>query len=693
MPSVAGLVDAGELVRDALQAFLPVDRIDVSDWAARHRWVEGGRSGLWDSSVAPYLDEPMQTLSSELHNCTTLVGPGQCGKTAIAENWLLASIDADQAPFLWYMQTDEAVRAYVKKTINPLIEAHPAVRDKQGLRPVDDSIGFKRFRGMTAQFLAATQSNLISKTAQRIVGDEWDAYDRSFGDPKVQLDVRRQTYGADSHLLAISHADLARGSDPEQWTAGIMALYRDSDRRTWWWPCPHCNGWSSPNPTASRVTRLVWPVDAPLDEIEQAAALECPCCGASIADGQRRAMNREGRWIALGQQIDIDGEVTGTPVRSPTAGFWIVGAMSPFLLSGIGGLARNRVQAERAYEAARDEDALRSLKEVVVKQWGFTFDTPRASRDVDAEAIAERAEPDLVRGVVPAAARFVVLTVDVQATRFEVLARAWGMNGESWIVDHWKRNADTATSPTDWDELFVELLGRKWPIQGRADLVLRPFAVGIDSGGAAGVTTQAYAAWLRARKANLARRRGLIDGREAWDVLLLKGASGPNAQSILVSYPDSVRKDRFASARGQVPVGFFNANLFKDNLAHQLARADSGPNAVHIPAAFRSGEPRDAFFHQLTAETRRADGRWSNPRSARNEALDLMVMNDVMARLHGAHRINWDAPPAWAAPWDQNSLVEAVATGVSTEAATSATASPARPPIARSRAIVSRLAN
>ena len=70
-----------------------------------------------------------------------------------------------------------------------------------------------------------------------------------------------------------------------------------------------------------------------------------------------------------------------------------------------------------------------------------------------------------------------------------------------------------------------------------------------------------------------------------------------------------------------------------------------------------------------------------------------MVMNDVMARLHGAHRINWDAPPAWAAPWDQNSLVEAVATGVSTEAATSATASPARPPIARSRAIVSRLAN
>ena len=657
MASVVGLADAGDIIIDALSAFLPADRVDVAGWASEHRWVEGNRSGLWDPSVAPYLEEPMRTLSSDLHNCTAIVGPGQCGKTALAENWLLASIDADQAPFLWYMQTDEAVRAYVKKTINPLIEAHPSISTKQGLRPVDDSIGFKRFRGMTVQFLAATPSNLISKSAQRIVGDEWDSYDRSFGDPKVQLDVRRQTYGEDSHLLAISHADLARGSDPEQWSAGIMSLYGDSDQRTWWWPCPHCNGWSSPNPTASRVTRLVWPVDAPLDEVEQSAALECPCCGASIADSQRRAMNREGRWIALGQDIDVDGEVTGAQMRSPTAGFWIVGTMSPFLLAGIGGLARNLVQAERAHEANRDEDSLRSLKEVVVKQWGLPFSPPRSSRQVDAEAVAERAEHALERGKVPAGVRFIIVTVDVQATRFEILVRGWGERGESWIIDHHKRTADTAISPTDWDNLIADIATRAYPLADGSGRAMKPRAIGLDSGGAAGVTTQAYAAWLRAKRNGHARLLGRVDGREAWTLLLLKGQSGPNAQSVLVSYPDSARKDRFAAARGQIPVGLFNANMAKDDLSHQLSRADAGPNAVHIPADFRMGEPPDAFFHQLTAEVRKADGRWHNPRGARNEALDLMVMSGVMARLHGATRINWDAPPAWAAPWTANSLV------------------------------------
>ena len=664
------------VIADALQAFLPPDRVGVADWAAEHRWLAntgGGHVGLWDNRIAPYLVEPMQALTSPAHNTVALVGPGQCGKTEVANNWMLASIDADPASFLRFMQTDEAIRAYVKDVINPMIEAHERIRLKQGLRPVDDSLGFKRFRGMRVQFLAAARNNLISKSAPRIVADEIDAYDPSLGDVKNLLDVRRQTFGRDSMLCMISHPDRAGGLDRGQWQAGIMAVYADSTRCTWWWPCPHCGAWSSPNPGTPRHMALTYPDDAPLDRVGTDARLLCPSNGCLVEDGERRAMLRRGRWIGRGQSIAEDGTVTGDRESLDIAGFWIVGAMSPFLLDGIGGLARARVKAERAIEAGEDD---KSLREVMTKQWGIPYTPPRRVSRLEAAVLADRAEPDLQLGAVPEGVRFITAAADVQASRFEALVRGWGVGGESWVLTHWSMPADTAVSPGDWDAMIARLLA-PLPLADGSGRLMRVHAAGFDSGGAEGVTLQAYGAWTRAKRAGLARARGKVDGRDAWSLLPLKGLSTPNPPRLSVVYPDSARKDRMAAARGQIPLGQFNPNAFKDDLAIQLARADGGPWAVHVPAGLRGDHlapaaeqrsqrgnrldaPPHRFFEQLVAETRSPKGAWTKTAAGgRNEALDLMVMTHVLAHLHGLSKLRWDAPRAWHAPWDANSGVMA----------------------------------
>jgi hypothetical protein len=139
--------------------------------------------------------------------------------------------------------------------------------------PVDDSLHFKGFQGMRLELLSASPNNLINKSAPRIVADEIDAYPQSLGDVKALLDVRRQTFGRHSMLLALSHPDLARGVNPARdWSAGIMALYADSDRRVWYWPCPHCGSWSSPAPIAARHMAIQYPEQGTLDEIEAQAA-------------------------------------------------------------------------------------------------------------------------------------------------------------------------------------------------------------------------------------------------------------------------------------------------------------------------------------------------------------------------------------------------------------------------------------
>jgi phage terminase large subunit GpA-like protein len=655
-PRPLRFAEPGPIIYRALEAFLPSERISVAEYAARHRWLNnqgGGHVGRWRHEVTPYLVEPMEVLTSRAHLTTVVVGPARSGKTAIAENWLLQSVGADPATMLWYLSSDPSLKSYVKREINPMIELHrEELKQRQGAMPADDSLSFKRFRGMSVEFLTAAYNNTINKSAPRIVADELDAYDPALGDAASLLDLRRQTFGQESMLLAVSHPDLAGGLDETKWTAGVMKLYAGSDRRLWWWPCPHCGAWSSPNPAASRVMVLDWPAEASLEEIEAEARLVCPTCGGLIEDRERAAMNRAGRWVGLGQAIDEDGTVSGELTPRKIAGFWIVGLMSPFIIGGIGALARALAEARREAEAGGDP---RNLRDVTVKRLGVPYDSPRRVGSLDAATLAARAEPELALGQVPAGVRFLTAAADTQANRFEVLVRGWGRRGESWIIDALRIPADPAVSAEDWDRLFATLLGLAYPLADGSGRKMRVRGAGFDAYGAPGVTQLAYDAWRRWRARRGVVRLGRVDGRDVWSLMPMKGMPSLAAARLQVVYPDTARRDRRASAGGQVPLAQFAANAFKDDLAGQLARADAGPWAVHFPAALKSKEPPHAWFEQLVSETRRPSGAWAKTASAaRNEALDLMVMTHAIAHLHGLARIDWDRPPGWAAEWNAN---------------------------------------
>lgn len=699
----APYADARAITLSCLEAFLPPERLSVPNYASANRWLDnagGGHVGLWSNDLVPYTVMPSERLDSIDHTTVALVGPGQVAKTVVGENWFQRSVEADPANFLWYMQSDEGVESYVKSRINPLIDNHPAMKSRLGTRAVDDSLHFKRFRGMTAEFLSAHPKTLINKSAPRIVADEIDNW-LLLGDVKTMLDIRRQTFGRQSKLLVLSHPDMAKGMNPDtDWTSGILSIYGDSDRCLWYWRCPVCGGTSSPHPLAQRVMSIEYPPDpdVPLDVIEREAHLLCPCNGCKVADHQRRDMNldafrRFGGWIGDGQEITEGGEVKGELVQRDTAGFWIVGAMSPFVLGGIGGLARARVKAEREAEVSGEDGAIR---QVIVKQWGLGYSKRRTAGSVDADTLAERADPTLDLGVVAEGCRFITLFVDVQIYGFDYLYRGFGEQGESWIIDRGRlsqdletnRAIDPATNAADWDRL-LGLFARKFPLADGSARVMGVRGMGIDSRGQPGVTMQAYTAWRRWRKSGAVRRIGVISGRDVFTIVLTGGANGFNAPRLQVVYPDTGRKAG-AAARGQVPVAAFNPNQFKDDLAGQLARAEPGPWYIHFPAALKSAGKPHVFFEQVTSEQQLANGRWEKKiASARNEALDQLVGTHVVAHLHGLSRIDWEKPQSWNAPWDTNSYVTSPAEAEPAPAAE--TADPTAPP-KRKRSLASRLA-
>lgn len=697
--------NARQLVLRAFEGLLPPERLDVPGWAVRDRWLNnsgGGHVGKYSHDKAPYTVWPSRCLTSLEYLTVAVVGPGQVGKTVIAENWLGHSVVTDPADLLWYMQSDDGIESYVKGTINPFIDEHDCLLDRRGTRAVDDSLHFKRFRGMSVEFLSFGPRTIINKSAPRIVADEIDNY-QWLGNVQPVLDVRRQTFGQQSMVLAMSHPDLARGLDPAQdWTSGIMAFYADSTRCTWWWPCPKCRAYSSPNPNARRVMTIDYPddPDVPLDVVEREARLLCPVNGCRIEDHHREAMNLAAYqtpgsldgWIGDGMEISEGGEVTGELAARKTAGVWIVGAMSPFVLGGIGGLARDRVKAERSFEISGDEAD--SPRQVIVKKWGMPYSAKKATGSVEAKDLVDRAELGLKLGVIAHGVRFLTLSVDVQAWGFDYLVRGWGEAGESWIVDQGriagenprtKRTIDPAASGDDWD-LLLELYERTYPLADGSQRVMKIRAMAYDSGGAPGVTAQAYAAHRRWKKAGKARLLGKIASREVWTIIPTKGAKGIDARRLTTTYPDTSTAANKAAARGEVPLALFNPNNFKDDLAGHLKVAIPGPGYVHFPSALKSPAPPHLWFEQLVSEHEKSPGRWEKIKpNVRNEALDLMVMGHVLAHLHGLARIDWKNPPPWAAPWDENPHVFDPA------AATAAAAKQVDPADAAKR-IASRLA-
>jgi phage terminase large subunit GpA-like protein len=680
LAEVCQWADPALLFARASTRLIPPRRVSVADYAAEYRYLlntGGGYVGRWQHDVVPYLAGPMDALTDRGRDTVVIVGPGQSAKTSVAENWLFYSVNVNPGKLLWYMQNNDSLEPYVKDRINfGLIDAHPElIKAKLGKASTDNSLHYKRFiTGMVVEFLTATANSLINKSAPWVVGDEIDAWDKSIGAPKALLDVRRQAYSG-SKILLMSHPDRARGLDDADWSDGIMLYYRDSDRATWWWPCPECGAYSSPNPGAVRHMPITYRErddkgqPLPLDDVALSARMACPCCGyAEIADDQRKAMNSAGKWVFAGQTIDEDGTVSGVPIVTDIAGFWIVGAMSPFVKGGIAGLVRSRVEAERNYDQNPTSENETTLKGVMAKQWGWPYKRRAGQGSIDASVLADRAEA-IPLGMVPHGVRFITVSIDVQGTWFEVLVRGWGRQGESWVIERRKvfktldpdgteRQVNPAVRLEDWtalDGLFTDT----WPLQGDTARGMRARCVVVDMHGAAGVTERAYKTWRRWKGAGLVRHHGFnAEKLQLYNGLLLRGGGSVEASRLVISYPDTARAANKAAAAGSVPVGRFNPNAFKDDLLAQLQRAEVGPDYVHFSAGLKNPEPPHEFFEQFLAERRTSGGRWEKVEGvARNEAIDLMAMSHVAAWYWGMGRINWDSPPAWASEWDTNPLV------------------------------------
>lgn len=608
--------------------------------------------------------EPQNTLASRNHSALIFVGPSQAGKTeSLILNFIAYAAIQDPMDMILYNPSMAAARDFSVRRIDRLNYNSPEMsRRLVKARETDTKFQKIYSSGMILNLSWPTVTELAGKPVGRVMLTDYDRMIEDIGGEGSPFDLafmRTTTFG--SLRMTVAESSPSRPIEDPRWIAstpheappctGILGLYNRGDRRRWYWPCARCGEYFE-----GKFEHLQWDnTGSPLESGETVRMI-CPVCSGRIEPNDRAVMQEYGLWLKDGQSLDAEGKIVGKGLRTETASFWLNGVAAGF--QSWGEIVTKYLNAEREYEQTQSEQSLQQFFNNVI---GAPYKSKVEELLRLPEVLHARAEP-LGEYVVPDWVRLLIATVDVQKNLFVVQIHGIGPGTpfDVAVIDRYQIRKSNrldhdgerewckpASYVEDWDLLIDEVMLRTYPVADGSGRDMQIKLTLCDSGGfnlhrGEGVTTMAYDFYRSLRQRGYANRFHLV-----------KGDGRPAAPRTWIDYPDQRRKDKLATARGDVPVLFLNANVLKDSLSARLDCIVAGKGMIH----FADWLPV-WFYKELCAENRTEKG-WVNTQGTRNEAWDLLyyALGACASPLLMIEKIDWSRPPSWAAEWDRNPLV------------------------------------
>jgi phage terminase large subunit GpA-like protein len=653
----------------ALEALRPPEHVGICEAAERYRFlnIAGAFHGKYSVDTTPYLREVMDSMRDRTLDSVIFVGPAQTGKTDLFLNWVCYSVMSDPADMLLVEKSQTSARDFSKRRLGRLLQHSKAIGGKLLGGAHSDNVFDKQFlSGMLVTLSWPSISELSGRPIGRVFLSDFDRMPTSIDGEGNGYDLARKRTQTFSNPMTVCESSPGFSITDPKWIRsslheaapceGILALYNRGDRRRWYWKCPHCAEWFEPDFSLLRYEKNTDPLTA-----GESAMMLCPKCGFLLQPAHKPACNLAGRWVKDGQWLSSDDQLHGVAHRSRIGSYWLKGVCAAF--ASWSTLVSRYETALEEFTRTGSQEALRSctntdLGEPYLIRGGETSHT--------ADEIKARALPsEDDKPTVPEWTRFLIATVDIQRNRFVVQITGVGPREGGWrmhVVDYWPivksnrlddedehRWVRPAAYAEDWFLLRDQVLEKRYPIHGSPGSTMGVAWLGYDTGGAEGVTTNAYGFYREMKRTGAGAHTRLFP---------LKGDSTPNAPRARIAFPDSGRKDRNAKSRGEIPVLMLNPNVLKDAISGMIDRAAEDSDRTF---SWHDALP-DAFFEELVAEHRDSKG-WTCPRGKRNEAWDLSYYTLGLCVHLKVDRISWDAKlaPMWARPHETNPFVELAA--------------------------------
>lgn len=679
----SGSVFLEDLIAMAAESVQPYETLTVAQAAVKYRWLNNGPAynGQWTHEKTPYLVEPMEEMTNRLLESVIFCGPAQCGKTELFLNYLVYCVMCDPADVSLIQTAQATARDF---SITRVDRMHAANEHLQERLLVDNTFDKQYRNGMIARFGWPTSTELSGKPIPRMFLTDYDRFDENIdgeGSAFVLAKARTTSFKRLGKTIAESSPGFTitdpgwskRTAHEAPPTGGILALYNAGDRRRWYWRCVKCKFTFEPHWSLLSYPKTEDPLEA-----GEAATLHCPHCQMTYTHDysqhspSKEEMNIGGRWLKEGMLWTPDNQIVGTARRSNSGSFWLQGVAATF--NSWRQLVTDYLNAEIEYADTGKEE---TLKGVVNTKIGMPY-LPKAQAQARLADQLKRRSQDYGQRVVPHGVRFMVATIDVQKTRFEVQIHGIGME-DIWIIDRFpirfskRPDEDDASQwepiapgahKEDWRHLLYEVMEKTYPLADDPNKHMGIYYTLCDSGGGDGSTANAYEFYRWLGRGYVTEHGEILETDDIQDLypwrggfqqrfMLLKGEAKPGQPRIRIGFPDAQRKDRHAEARGEIPVVQLNTIALKNQLDGALDREIPG-GRINFPNWLPL-----SFYKELTVETKNKEGKWENLTGHRNESWDLLVYC-LAALLHPMilwEHIRWDEPPDWAAEWEANSMV------------------------------------
>lgn len=677
-----------KVIAGALQ---PPRRLTVSQWAQEDRYINqpGAYVGPWKNDTVPYMVEPMDVLTDPNFSGEIFVGPAQCAKTdALIINPIGFSATVDPMDMIVYCPTHAAARDFSIRRVDRL-HRHSKTVGEAVLKAKDaDNRTDKQYsNGMMLSLAHPSVTELAGRPVGRVALTDYDRMPDDIdgeGSPYDLATKRTTTFG--SFAMALAESSPSREvTDPKYVVSGneappcggILGLYNRGDRRRWHWPCPDCGSYFE-----GLWEHLTWDNVGSNMGSALTVRLICPHCTYAIQPAERFQMNVDGVWLKEGQRIDDNGRIVGEGRPSNIASFWLRGVAAG--LTTWAKLVKSFLDAEDDFQSTGNEEALkkffntdlgepyiskrdladhtRTFEMVMQRAYSLPYDDDEDHEETAVLRVTNNNSPKHIIPLVPDHVRALVGLVDVQQNMFicQVVGISPGAPFDLTLIDRFQiRNSIRPDEHSqgwewvkpgsylyDWDTLEEQVIRRTYRLAADPTKKMALKMTLCDSGGKAGVTTNAYAFVRELRKRGLAGRFHLV-----------KGDATPNAPRSRITYPDNSKRGggAKAGAQGDVPVLLLNPRILKDTLDNRLDVAVPGFGMLHFPDWLP-----DWFFQELVAEQRDPKKGWLNVNKRRNEAWDLLYYalgGCVSPELLAVEKVNWENPPLWLKPFDCNPLV------------------------------------
>ena len=561
-----------------LKAFRPRSRMSGSQWADLRRYIAPGTSpepGEWRTARVPYLREPMDAMTDKRTEYVVMCCSSQIGKSEALLNVMGYFIDQEPAPILMLQPTLEAAENFSKERIDPTIRYSPGLQDKFEIEGKDGrgtsrksstTIRMKHFPGGYLALVGANSpAGLASRPIRVLLCDEIDRYGvTKEGDP-LKLAIQRTTNFHNRKIVMVSTPTLKDASPVQSW-------YDRSDKRQYYVPCPHCG-----TEYVLKWEQVRWDKDEDGNALPETAHMFCPECGAQVRGAWKPdlEMLQKGRWKATAE--------------SRIKGYHINSLYSPWV--NLCNLVEEFTTATKTRDKA-------GLQEFINLKLGEVWEEIAVGED-DWEHLHRRRqyyECEIPKGVL-------ILTagVDVQRDRLECTLVGWGLDKESWGLEHNIIYGDPGGKEI-WEHLDAWLLQRRVAVNG----AVMPVACTCIASGDGQYTQEVYM---------------FTKQRERRNVFSVKGRGGVGVP--FISKP--TRGNRISAA-----LFVLGVDAGKSLVMSRVKTEDEGPGYMHFARERERGFDEE-YFKQLCSEVfeRKFEKGavkvgWKKIRD-RNEALDCMV--------------------------------------------------------------------